>query len=173
MYASVNWVIIDSVPSHYLNQCWLIVNWTPGNKFKRSFNQNSIISIQEYSFENVVCQIGSHFVQGEMSLKDRQCMYSKQSTTRWRAYSMRHVTPLVPYMLIRFITLTSCWARWRLKSPASRLFALLFVRAQIKEKNQSSTSLAFVRGIHRWPMDSPHKGPVTLKCFHLMTSSCV
>ena len=27
------------------------------------------------------------------------------------------------------------------------------------------------RGIHRWPMNSPHKGPVTRKCFHLMTSS--
>ena len=28
-----------------------------------------------------------------------------------------------------------------------------------------SGSLAFVRGIHRWPMDSPHKGPVTRKMF--------
>ena len=27
----------------------------------------------------------------------------------------------------------------------------------------SSASLAFVRGIHRWPVDSPHKGPVTRK----------
>ena len=35
-------------------------------------------------------------------------------------------------------------------------------------KHQSSASLAFVRGIHRWPVNSPHKGPVTRKCFHLM-----
>ena len=27
-----------------------------------------------------------------------------------------------------------------------------------QRKHQSSTSLAFVRGIHRWPVDSPHKG---------------
>ena len=27
-------------------------------------------------------------------------------------------------------------------------------------KHQSSASLAFVEGIHRWPVDSPHKGPV-------------
>ena len=39
-------------------------------------------------------------------------------------------------------------------------------------QHQSSVSLAFVRGIHRWPVNSPHKGPVTRKCFHLMTSSC-
>ena len=30
---------------------------------------------------------------------------------------------------------------------------------------QSSVSLAFVRGIHRWPVTSPHKGPVTRKMF--------
>ena len=30
-----------------------------------------------------------------------------------------------------------------------------------QRKHQSSASLAFVRGIHRWPVNSPHKGPVT------------
>ena len=39
-----------------------------------------------------------------------------------------------------------------------------------QRKHQSSASLAFVRGVHRWPVDSPHKWPVTLKCFHLMSS---
>ena len=34
-----------------------------------------------------------------------------------------------------------------------------------QRKHQSSASLAFVRGIHRRPVNSPHKGPVTLKMF--------
>ena len=34
-----------------------------------------------------------------------------------------------------------------------------------QRKYQSSVSLAFVRGINRWPVNSPHKGPVTLKMF--------
>ena len=34
-----------------------------------------------------------------------------------------------------------------------------------QRKRKSSASLAFVRGIHRWPVDSPHKGPVTRKMF--------
>ena len=38
-------------------------------------------------------------------------------------------------------------------------------------KHQSSAPLAFVWGIHRCPVNSPHKWPVTRKCFHLMTSS--
>ena len=46
-----------------------------------------------------------------------------------------------------------------------------------QRKHQSSASLAFVRGIHRWPMNSPHKWPVTRKMFPFddvtMTSSFI
>ena len=34
-----------------------------------------------------------------------------------------------------------------------------------QRKHQGSTSLAFVKGIQRWPANSPHKGPVTRKMF--------
>ena len=34
-----------------------------------------------------------------------------------------------------------------------------------QRKHQSSASLVFVRGIHRWPVDSLHKGSVTRKMF--------
>ena len=34
-----------------------------------------------------------------------------------------------------------------------------------ERKHLSSASLAFVRGIHRWPVNFPHKGPVTHKLF--------
>ena len=34
-----------------------------------------------------------------------------------------------------------------------------------QRKPQSSASLSFVRGIHRGPVNSPHKGPVTRKMF--------
>ena len=34
-----------------------------------------------------------------------------------------------------------------------------------QKKYQSSASLAFVRGIHRWLVHSPHKWPVTRKMF--------
>ena len=36
---------------------------------------------------------------------------------------------------------------------------------QMQGKHQSSASLAFVRGIHRRPVNSPHKWPVTRKMF--------
>ena len=34
-----------------------------------------------------------------------------------------------------------------------------------QRKHQSSASQSFVRGNHRWPVNSPHKGPVTRKMF--------
>ena len=39
-----------SPPSHYLNQCWNIVNWTFRNKLQWHFNRNSNIFIQEIAF---------------------------------------------------------------------------------------------------------------------------
>ena len=61
------------------------------------------------------------------------------------------------------ITKTSKWARRCLKSPHDRLLERLFRRRSKKTSN--SAWLAFVRGIHRWPVNSPHKGPVTRKMF--------
>ena len=44
-------------PSHYLNQCWYIVNWSVRNKFKWNFDRDLYILIQENAFENVVCEM--------------------------------------------------------------------------------------------------------------------
>ena len=56
------------------------------------------------------------------------------------------------------ITMTSWWARWRLKSPASRLFTQSLIQAQIKENIKAPRHWTFVRGIHRSPVNSTHKG---------------
>ena len=40
-----------------------------------------------------------------------------------------------------------------------------FYSGEDQRKHQSSTFLAFVQGIHREPVNSPHKGPVTRKMF--------
>ena len=53
---------------------------------------------------------------------------------------------------------------------ASQITSLTIVYSTVysdadQRKHQSSASLAFVRGIHRRPVNSPHKGPVTRKMF--------
>ena len=44
------------------------------------------------------------------------------------------------------------------------VYSTIYSRAD-QRKHQSSASLAFVRGIHRRPVNSPHNGPVTRKIF--------
>ena len=69
-----------------------------------------------------------------------------------------------------FITVTS---QWRGGVSNHRRFDCLLSRLFRGRSNKTSklrvTDLC--AGIHRWPVKSPHKGPVTRKCFHLMTSS--
>ena len=55
-------------------------------------------------------------------------------------------------------------------SMTSQITSLTIVYSAVysdadQRKHQSSASLAFVRGIHRGPVNSPHKGPVTRKMF--------
>ena len=57
-----------------------------------------------------------------------------------------------------------------MNSLASQITSLTIVYSTIysgpdQRKHQSSAWLAFVRGIHQWPVNSPHKGPVTRKMF--------
>ena len=40
------WLVAYSAPSHYLNQCWVIVNWTLRDKLPRNFKQNTQIFFQ-------------------------------------------------------------------------------------------------------------------------------
>ena len=53
---------------------------------------------------------------------------------------------------------------------ASQITSLTIVYSTIysgadQKRHQSSASLAFMRGIHRWPVNSLHKGPETRKMF--------
>ena len=43
--------LASATPSHHLNQWWLIVNWTLGNKFGWIFNQNDPFSVIEMNLK--------------------------------------------------------------------------------------------------------------------------
>ena len=57
-----------------------------------------------------------------------------------------------------------------MSAMVSQITGVLIVHSTVysdtdQRKHQSFASLAFVRGIHRSPVNSPHKGPVTQKPF--------
>ena len=67
--------------------------------------------------------------------------------------------------LVGFITVTV-----KMDTMASQSTSLTIVYSTVysdadQRKHQSSASLVFVRGIHRGPVNSTHKWPVTRKMF--------
>ena len=66
-----------------------------------------------------------------------------------------------------------CWMHYSdiiMSAIASQITGVSFVCLSVcsdadQKTHQSSASLAFVRGIYRWPVNSPHKGPVKWKMF--------
>ena len=100
-----------------------------------------------------------------------------------RSYVVNKVEKLYNFTIMRFptidslticclqnyITRTSYWARWRLKSPASRWFTQAFIQAQIKENRKALRHWPLWWGFtgHWWIPRT--KGQWRGKGFHLMT----
>ena len=98
---------------------------------------------------------------------------------------MVYVVTTLPHGIREHIQLTYfstiAAVKWRSRTPthyndviisamASQITSLTIVYSTVysgadQRKHQSSASLAFVRGIHRWPVNSPHKGPAARKMF--------
>ena len=80
------------------------------------------------------------------------------------------MVPTVSYSLNHYLLFIIHFHDIIMTTMASQITSLTSVYPTInsgadQRKHQSSASLAFVWGIHRWPVNSPHKGPVTRKTF--------
>ena len=60
------WLVTYLMPSHYLNQCWDTVNWTPRNKLQWNFNKNTKLFIHENAHKKYCLQNGGHFCPGQI-----------------------------------------------------------------------------------------------------------
>ena len=80
---------------------------------------------------------------------------------------------LAVLMLASVCSLPPRWDHYSdviMSAMASQITSLAIVHSTVysgaeQRKHQSSTSLTCVRGIHRSPVNSPHKWPVTRKMF--------
>ena len=119
------------------------------------------------------------------NLLKQLCLYACKlltfkKTSPWRIPIVRvaviWLQPHIPFPNIRGRESVPHYNDVIMGAIASQITSLTIVLSTVyadaeQRKHQSSASLVFVRGIHRRPVDSPHKWPVTRKCFHLMTSS--
>ena len=90
-----------------------------------------------------------------MSASCRYLIYCAMQSTRWGCLHCNDVT---------------------MSATASQITSVSIVYPTVclgadQRKHQSSAWVAFVRRIHMWPVNSPLKGQVPRKLFHLMTSS--
>ena len=163
-------------PSHYLNQCYLIANWTIENIFQWDLNQNTTIFVRKnvnlemssvkwrsscHGFDEFACN--KTLFQPVMSkMIERGATRSRRPF--WNDFDSQRNELIMPGFVVSSVTdrfagtvmskFLPCHYIRRLKSPASQLFAQQFIQAQIKEnvKAPRHGPLYFVRGIHRSPM---------------------
>ena len=92
---------------------------------------------------------------------------------------------LIPRFVFGVRTSTITCSDVIMDAMASQITSLTIVYSTVysaadQRKHQRSASLTFVRGIHRWPVNSPHQWPVTWKMFpfddvirHGYSASCI
>ena len=112
------------------------------------FNRNSNIFIQENAFESDVCETAA-------ILSRPQCVRAGRahgdSLSIWPWVTRHHCDVIMDAWASQITSLTIVYSTAH-SGPDQR-------------KQQSSASLAFVRGIHQWLVNSPYKWPVTRKMF--------
>ena len=164
--------------------CWLRC-WTHCGLNKMTDILQTTFSKALKSWENVCIsiQISMTFISkgpiGNASVLVRKYLCAKQDTNLTRTNGHQDIwhfmTSLGHKELNYWPGKVSCWSVWRYNDVimgmiASQITSLTIVYSIVysdadQRKHQNSTSLAFVRGIHRGPVNSPYKWPVTRKMF--------
>ena len=141
---------------HYIHSC-------PGHKMMLtlvSFMQQDDKKMVEINrLEIVLVYKCTHMSQKKLRKSYIFIMQNTLKTNR------KQVSPT--YMTSIFSTHYSDVTMGAMASPITSLtivYSTVYSGAD-QRKHQSYASLAFVRGIHRWPVNSPHKWPVTRKMF--------
>ena len=111
------------MPSHYLNQCWNVVNWVLRNKLQWNFNRNSNILIQEKSLENAVCEmmpilsrrqyVNGKGVFGRVILHSNLLRLGVGTTGQWQ-YAVLTLSPLGQwqYAVLTLSPLGQWWVKY-------------------------------------------------------------
>ena len=153
------------------DQCWFINNWTLRNKFQWRLNRNSGALIQENVFKTAVCEMADILSRGDelrfvysahQPISPHCCLCNRlflrhRLSLQWRHNGRDCVSNPQPYIVYSTVIMSAM---------VSQITSLMIVSSTVysgagPKNHQSSASLAFVRGVHRGPVNSPHKRPVT------------
>ena len=141
----------QTAPSHYINQYWLFITKVRWHSSTDNMTKIPQPSVTKISLKSSYIKFNSNLPgANELILEDMVkdgCYQTK--TTHNKAW---HYSDVI------------------MGTMASQITNLTIVYSTIysdtaQRKHQSSTSMAFVKGIHRRRVNSPHKRPVTRKMF--------
>ena len=142
----------------------LICDWINGRinnreagDIKRHQTHYDVIVMQ---YDNFQCSKWRKYHQNDISVSvnGTRVRYRETDEVKWFCVSKSLDTM---GWITWIITVTPYWAQWRLKSSGVSVVYSSVCSGADQRKHQSS----FVREIHWWPADSPHKGPVMRKMF--------
>ena len=96
--------------------------------------------------------------------------YSGMEQIRWSEFLLAQCTPMARCFSTIALVHRVHYNDVIMSAMKSQITGLTIVYSTVcshadQREHQSSASLAFVWGIHRWPVNSPHKVPVTRKMF--------
>ena len=181
---SVNWDSLGSGNGLALilniNQCLLIVNGTFWDKPKWTLNGNTIISLK-MCLETVFVKLNSSASMFTVIIGVGYGLLGTKAYNNSNYDDLLHFSPgrnerhLADESWSTLCLQMSCsfhdhYDDVIMSAIASQITSITIVYSTVysgadQRKHESSASLAFVRGIHRGPVNSPHKCPVTRKMF--------
>ena len=135
-------------PSHYLNQCWIFLI----GPLRTNFN---VISIESFIFSFTKMRLKMSSEKWRpfcLGLNVLRSLLSHGGLRPWENDPTKHYSDVMMGTMASQIT------------SLTTIYSTAYSRAD-QSKHQSSTSLVFVREIHWWPVNSPHKGLVTRNMF--------
>ena len=92
-------VVAYSAPSHHLNQCWVIVNWTLRNKLQWNFNQNIKLSIHENASEYIICEKAAILSRGRWVNEANDLSTHSTETVAWIQWNvMNYLCHFIHYL---------------------------------------------------------------------------
>ena len=106
------WLVAYSAPSHYLTQCWVIVNWTLRSNLQWIQNQNLKLFFHENASENIICEMAAILSRGRWVLTSLLSEYlgtgvsqrdnGLKGATMKNLLSISHKFICINYILIDF-----------------------------------------------------------------------
>ena len=118
-------LVADSAPSHFLNQCWIFVNWALRNKLQWNSIQITEVFINKNAFENILYE-----------------MVAILSRGRWVKAWMSHYIPHQTKDIITYTCHNLSWTMLVKEAPRMRVLIKFTMRYKFYFSSSSGLALS-------------------------------